>query len=198
MSNEWISPWWQAVLLPDDWDVCGVSVPPLSVWHTFALENIGNRYLCGGPTDRDDAASLLLFAKHDMAGGRRLMQPQFVNFRARAMRKMHRQLDHVDALDIHTACSDYVTDCLRTVDRFEPKGGGKPCAVPYQWQLVRIVAISLSGSLESAWNTPYAVARCLVDAYAEWKGDTSLMTQAAQHMADTQTFEHQSEIGDVA
>ena len=188
MPTDWISPWWQATLLPDEWDVCGVSVPPLSVWHTFALENIGNRYLCGGPTDRDDAASLLLFAQHDMADGRRLMQPQFRNFRARQMRKMYRRLRKPSFTEIDAACIEYTKDCMRTTDRFK-SDGSKPAAVPYQWQLVRIVSMSLPGGLEQAWNMPYVTARCILDAYAEWKGDTSLMTPQVQHMTDTQSFE---------
>ena len=74
MLPDWISTWWQAACLPELWDVCGVSVPSLSLWHTFALENIGNRYLCPGkPPTKDDATSLLIFAKQDRAGGLRLL-----------------------------------------------------------------------------------------------------------------------------
>lgn len=174
------------MLLPDEWDVCGVTVPSLSVWHTFALENIGNRYLCGGPCDRDDAAGLLLFAKHDMAGGRRLMQPQRVNFRKRETSKIHGILKKMDFKESDAACLEYVETCLRTVGRYE--GKGKPSGAPYQFQIVRVIALGNPSQLETAWNMPYAQARCMYDAYAESEGDKLMMTPAAQRGSDLGTW----------
>lgn len=182
MRADWISPWWQAVCLPDTWDVCGVIVPPLSVWHTFALENIGNAYLCGGPVDKDSAASLLLFAQHDYQGGRRLMIE--AKFRTRAIRRMHKVLRKLPEQQVHDACTEYVDVCMRTPSRFHESTGGKPCAVPYQWHIV----VRLSGGdparMESVWNMPYSRARCLYDAMAEQNGDGSIMSARAQEMED--------------
>ena len=75
IDPDWISPWWQAACLPERWRVCGVDVPSLTVWHGYALENIGNRFVLAGdvPPDKDDCASLLMFAMGDMDHGRRLM-----------------------------------------------------------------------------------------------------------------------------
>lgn len=179
MRADWVSPWWQAVCLPDTWDVCGLIVPPLSVWHTFALENLGNAYLCGGPADKDAAASLLLFARHDYQGGRRLMLDG--KFRTREIKRMHRVLRKLPDQQVHDACAEYVEVCMRAASRWD-KGDGKPCAVPYQWHIVA----RLSGQLgaESAWNMPYAVARCMYDAMAEMNGDDSILSSTAQEMED--------------
>ena len=181
MRDDWVSPWWQAVNLPALWDVCGVSAPSLSVWHTFALENIGNPYLCGGRPDQDSAASLLLFARLDMAGGQRLIAGPC--YRARQMHRMYRRLRKVDPADLDAACREYVETCTRAASRFNAKSGGKPCAVPYQFHIVRRLALS-GMTFEQAWNTPYALARCYYDAAAEADGDDSIMTAAAQEMED--------------
>ena len=123
MKADWISPWWQAALLPDEWDVCGVIVPSLSVWHTFALENIGNQYLCGGACDKDDAASLLMFASLDMQDGRQLLMPHRQFLRRRHLKKMWRRLRKKKWDNIDAACDEYVKSCMRTVSRWS-KGGG--------------------------------------------------------------------------
>lgn len=181
MRADWISPWWQAALLPDKWDVCGVTVPPLSVWHTFALENIGNAYLCGGKPGPDDAESLLIFASRDMAAGKRLFVAPFA--RARVMRKLFRRLRKMEWEDVDAACSEYVTECTRTASRWR-SGSEKPGGVPYQWRLVQALRTGQARTLDEAWNTAYATARCLFDAGAESRGDDSIMTTEAQEMED--------------
>jgi len=174
MRDDWISPWWQAACLPASWDVCGVKCPPLTVWHTFALENIGNSYLVGGPVGKDAASSLLLFAKHDRAGGRKLiLMPRF---REREMQRMYRRLKDQDADMVHAACTEYVASCMRGASRWQ-KCGWKPYAVPYQWHIVARLG-------DAAWDMPYAEARCRCDALAEASGDDSIMSVRAQEMED--------------
>ena len=177
----YVNPWWQATLLPDKWSVGGVVVNSLSLWHVFALDNIGNKYATGGACDRNDAAGLLLFAQTDMAGGRRLMLSPF--HRARQMRRMHRKLKRLDWVDLHTACIDYTESCLRRPDHFS-EGGGKPVAAPYCWHLVLTLTDHCGATLDRAWNTPYAAARCYRDVWAESQGDTTLASEAAQEAMD--------------
>jgi len=174
MRNDWISPWWQAACLPDQWDVCGISVPSLTVWHTFALEQIGNPYLCGGPIDKDAATSLLLFASLDMAGGRMLFLSD--RFRKKRTARIIRILKRIPIDSVHAACSEYVETCTRGISRWQ-KGGGKACAAPYQWHIVARLG-------SEAWDQSYAQARCMCDAMAEQAGDDSIMSPAAQEMED--------------
>lgn len=181
MHADWITPWWQAALLPDKWDVCGVIVPPLSVWHVFALHNIGNPYVAGGPVGKDAAAALLLFASTDYQGGRKLMWCE--HYRARRMRWIFRRLRGQATESIHAACVEYVTACLRSASRWERKGS-KPCAVPLAWHMVARMSAGDPRKFEFAWNTPYAVGRCVCDAMAEQSGDDSLMQDKAQEMED--------------
>ena len=195
MRQDWVTPWWQAALLPDMWDVCGVTVPSLSVWHTFALENIGNHYLCGGSLDKDDAASLLLIASKDHRAGRRLFHAD--NYRARAMRRIHRVLKRMEWERVDAACREYVDSCMRISSRWR-SGDGKASGVPYQWHLVRLLSAGDPAKLDAAWNTSYAVARCVYDAHAESKGDTSIMSPAAQEMEDNwEDYKDQTEMMEV-
>jgi len=181
MRDDWVSTWWQAACLPEHWDICGVAVPALSVWHTFALENIDNRFLVGGVPDQDDAASLLLFATHNMRGGKRLMLHG--NFRARAMRRVARAVGRISWVELNCACVDYVATCMRTVDRTE-KQGAKGAACPSQWHIVHRLCRDYHMSLNEAWNTPYAFAHCLYDVTAENAGDDSLLSYNGQAHID--------------
>ena len=180
MADGWITPWWQAALLPEQWDVCGLSVPSLTVWHTFALENVNNRYFIGGIVDMDDAASMLLFASNDKAGGKDLMLKRFN--REKQMVAMHKRLKKMAWADVDAECRDYFETCTRTVDRFN--SNGSPACVPYQWHLVRALSGCDPTKFEAAWNTPYAEAKCIYDALAESNGDEKLMSPAVQHMTD--------------
>ena len=182
--RDWVSPWWQAAVLPERWSICGVSVRALSVWHTFALEQIGNRFLFSLPADRDDAASLLLFARTDYRGGRRLILAP--HYRARAMARMGRKVARLAWPDMLAACLDYVDTCTRAPSRWR-RGDSKACAVPYQWHIVHRLCADYGYTLERAWNAPYALAQCLYDAGAEAEGDDTIMSQRAQEMEDTWT-----------
>jgi hypothetical protein len=183
MRDGWVSPWWQAECLPDRWDVCGVVVPSLSVWHVFHLDQIGNPYLCGGAPDYDAAAGLLLVASHGRNDGRRIMLDEA--FRAKAMRAVYRPLRRVKADDVVRQCSDYVETCTSVVDRFEKAGGGgRPAVVPVAFHLVRRLCRDYGLTIDQAWAFPYARARCYYDASAEADGDDSLVSVDAQRMAD--------------
>ena len=181
MREDWVSPWWQAACLPDEWDVCGFTVPSLSVWHVFALENLGNPYACGGAIDKDAVACLLLVASNDRAGGRRLLLD--AKYRKAQMKRVHRRIKCKSMDDLHAACAEYVDTCMRAVSRWK-KGDSKPCGVPIEWHLVCTLSRCTGGDLDAAWDTPYAVARCLCDAAAEQNGDDSIMSPQAQEMED--------------
>lgn len=182
-QKEWISPWWQAALLPDRWTVCGVDLFSLSLWHTFALENLGNHYLVGGPCDRDDAAALIAVCRLNHADGRTLLaSPQF---QKKQLATAGSTVLNMPWETVDSECVGYVAQCTRTLSRWQKKGGGgHPSAVPYQWHLLSVLSGNDPARMEAAWNTPYAVARCLYDATAEAHGDTSLMTVESQKMED--------------
>ena len=166
---DWISPWWQACCLPEWWSVCGVRVPSLSVWHVFALENIGNRYICGGEVDKNDAASLLLFASRDMRKGKRLMHSPF--HQARAVVRMHAKLRKVTPSECVTACTEYTRECMRHGTRMNSQGGGgTPAGAPEPWAIV-CTLMRTGMTFAKAWNTPYAVGRSIMDAQDERQGN---------------------------
>lgn len=190
--SDFISPWWQSLLLPKRWDVCGVSVPSLSVWHTFALEQLGNHYMIGGICTREDVAGLLLFARTDYRGGRKLILGKF--HRGRQIRKIYRKIKDVEWSELHAACLDYLESCMHTARRWQKKdGGGKTCAVPYQWHIVNRICGGDITKMDAAWNTPYALGRCLYDVQAEASGDDTLMKPEYQKMDDELAAEKEKE-----
>jgi hypothetical protein len=179
----WVSPWWQAVLLPRLWDVGGVSVNPLTNWHLLALEQLGNAYILQKPPDRDDATAMLLFASGDMEYGRKLMTAP--HFRNRSMLKMYRRIKNVEWMYLHRACSEYVNSCTRHIGRYRKQGAvGAVVAAPEPWHVVRVLCSEWGFNVNDAWNHPYLESRCMFDTSAEAKGDNSLMSEAAQRMED--------------
>jgi len=186
MASEWVSLWWQASLLPKVWDVCGIRIPSLTVWHTFALENVGNPYLCGGDCDMDAVASLVLVCQSDREGFERMaMRPRLL---AKTQRRIFAKIKCYTTEKANAAAREYVDVCTRAADRAE-RQGGKGSAAPYQFHLVRCLTRDYGMTLDEAWSTPYAVARCYFDAASEAEGDTSLVSQKAQAFLDQQEAE---------
>lgn len=169
-----VSTWFQAALLPERWNVAGVSCGVLSVWHAFAMSETGNPYRSGGACDRDAAAALLSFCSLDYAGGKRLFaQPLH---RARVVSSINRKLKAAEWTDIHAAICDYVDTCTRTPGHKQREAvKGQPqarsVAAPICWVLVDFLSRGDPQKIEAAWNTPYAVARCLFDARRDISGE---------------------------
>ena len=177
---DWVSPWWQAAVLPARWRVGGFDLLALSVWHSFALERVGNRFLVGGQPDMDDVASLVLICSRCYLEGKALLWDD--KARTREIRRVHRWLKSRPVDELVGACGEYVAACIRTADRWRKlDGGSRAAAVPYQWHLVNLLK---AAGVVAAWDTAYAVARCLYDANAEASGDDKIMTETQQRDDD--------------
>jgi len=181
---DWVSPWWQSELLPDRWDVCGFILPSISVWHTFALDNVGNKYLAGGRADRNDAASLLLLCGRNRSRGRDLLLDE--SALGREMKRIFRRIRNMAWDDIDAACTEYVASCLRTPRHWSKADNvGRKVAAPYQYHLVRKMCMEYGYTVDQAWDTPYARARCMYDAAGEAAGyDESLMAPHHEKLDD--------------
>jgi hypothetical protein len=177
----YVSPWWQALNLPDRWDVAGVVVPSLTVWHSLALSQIGNAYAFDLPANRDDAAGLLVVCSHTMDEYRGLL---FNRRRlSRALARVHRKVRGVEWSRLDAACREYVSGCTRHMLRVSDDKGS-PAVAPHEWHLVRVLCDTYHMSLPEAWGTPYALARCLYDVHAEANGDRNIAPPAVQRDAD--------------
>lgn len=191
-ADGYVSPWWQAMLLPDRWDLCGIEVRAMSVWHTFALENLGNAYIYGGVCDKDAASSLIMFCQRDWMEGRALfLRPVY---RARALRGIYKTVSRMTFPNLDAAIRVYVQACNRTPDHKHPEdGSGKSGAAPYQWHVVSVLCSRYGMSEAQAWNCPYARARCLYDTFQETRGDDSLADDRLQRSIDRQAGERGEE-----
>jgi hypothetical protein len=183
-------------MLPARWDICGVVVPSLTLWHVFALDNIGCHYIDGGPVSKDDAACLLLIAGTDYESGRRLLAVTNTRQRVLAMTRISRRLKRIALSDLHLACLNYVASCTRTIRRWRTNkqqetannGPSNEFFLVHN-QLCRDYHMTPV----EAWNTPYALARCYYDAGAIARGDNMLMTPFEQELDDRMFAEHQRE-----
>lgn len=174
MLDGWVNSWWQATCLPRAWDVAGVPVNALSVWHLWALENMGNHYITGGAATQDDAVALLMICETDVEGGRRLLIDK--RKRHNATNRLCRHVKKQGWAALNAACRDYVETCTRVPDRWSSGEGGNSLRAPYQLHLIRVLCSDFGTSAEEAWNTPYAFARICYDCKAEADGDTSIVS----------------------
>ena len=179
-----VSSWFQSAVLPRRWRIAGVSCGALSVWHHYALSNLGNAYVCGMGTDRDDATGLLALCSRDYAAGAAVFQ--FPADLAKMIRKTARVVEKTPWKALDAACYDYVATCCRVPQHTEPPihvgpGGkvlpstSKKCASPLHWALVSFLCQGRPDLLEAAWNTPYATARCLFDSTRDVEGKTETL-----------------------
>jgi len=159
---EHLSSWLQASLLPPKWDVCGVICDATSVWHVFILASLGNAYYVGGEVTKDSAAELLLFCSRSHKNGARMFVDQ--RYRSKNIKRIHRYLSEKSMDEINVAIDDYMSACLRVPQHKKPEtksGGSSTAAAPVEYVLVDSF---ISMGLEQAWDMPYAMARCLLDA----------------------------------
>lgn len=195
MSSDYVSPWWQASLLPDKWDVCGIVVHALSNWHRYALDQLKNPYVCGGIHDRNAAASLLMICARDKAELRALyLRP---HARAKALAAIHKTIEPLDGDRLDFACMDYVKSCLRAPLHHDPvktPGSGQSfrlLAAPAEFCVVLCLTDHWGFDLDPAWNHPYAISRCMYDAYQETeKGDDTLSSEDQMRRKDEWIKKH--------
>jgi hypothetical protein len=184
MPEPYVSPWDQALLLPERWRICGISCNALSLWHSRVLELIGNHYVCGGVPTIDSAASLLLFAQRNFRDGREIFLLPSV--RARALRAMAEELATRQWETLDAACRDYVSTCQRIPDHKYPEDAGhRTLAAPHQFVAVYVLMSRCRLTWAEAWDTPFAVARCILDAAGEYdRGDDTLADPRLQRNID--------------
>ena len=180
---DYVSPWFQAALLPKRWDVAGISCPSLSVWHLFALEQMGNAYARSAAPTFDDAVGLLVVATSSREELREMMaRPRLM---ARKLARMARRLARVPFDELDNCVVDYFVSCIRSPDHKHPTdGGSRGVAAPYQWHIVLCLCDHYGMTPEEAWAMPYAEARCMFDTYAETQGDKTLADPKLQRAID--------------
>ena len=170
----YVSPWLQALLLPRKWDVCGVIVPPLSLWHVHILSACKNPYIVGGYPDKDSATELLIYASQDVENGRRLYLDS--GYRRKVAKRIVKRLKRLSEEEVRLAVCEYVQECMRVPAHKIPvpkPGEVKPKGVkaPIPWILAEYVSGGNPDKVEKAFNTPYSMACCLFDAGRNVRGD---------------------------
>lgn len=91
--------------------------------------------------------------------------------------------------DIDAAIISYLSACSRAPGhkQIERKGNtaSRQCAAPICWALVDFLSAGNPDKIEAAWNTPYAVAKCLFDARRDISGeDDTLESIEEEKMID--------------
>jgi hypothetical protein len=193
MDADWISPFWQAFSQPRTVKVCGLRLPAISVWHQFALDNLGNGYVCGGVIDEGDVQQLLYVVSQT--------RKQYLS-RSNNTKKRKRYLLKIQKVMMRNAyntksnvileCKTYAEQSLRVPGRWR-KRNAKNCSVPSSLHMVAAAA-KMGIPVNVAWDMPYSEARCWFDALAEQEGDESIQNSVSQWMDEKMTAEKMKEV----
>ena len=182
------SPWLQTLLLPRLWDVCGILVKPLSVWHVYVLQTSGNPYIKGGDVDLDSATEVLLYASSTLQEGRRLYWEP--HYRAKRRKRIVNKIRRLEWDNIHAAISEYVAACCRTPGHKEKIAtpndpAGKPMAAPPAWVYAEYFSRTDPKQIDDAFNMQFSLAACLFDAGRNVRGeDDSLISEEDEERID--------------
>jgi hypothetical protein len=169
-----VSEWWQSVVLPDRWSVCGVSVRALSVWHLFALEQLENPFVVGGEITADAVAGLLLVCQTDYDTGRKLFTDHAEVLRR--SKRIYAKLRKIDTNTMIGTAHEYFATCTETPERWIEERKGRSMAAPICAHMVLCLCSQYGFNHTDAWNRGYADARCMMEVWREREGDTSLIT----------------------
>jgi DNA-binding FrmR family transcriptional regulator len=184
----YISPWLQAVLLPEKWDVCGVICRPVSVWHLYILLSVQNPFIFGGKYGNDAVTEVLMYCCGDMAHGKRMYNDK--RYMASVANRIIKAVNKAGKSYASKAVEEYTAECLRspTHKKIIASSTGektKPLSAPVPWVLVDFLSAGNPDKIEAAWNTPYVTARCLFDARRNQSGDDdSLISEADEERID--------------
>jgi hypothetical protein len=129
-----------------------------------------------------------MYATQDYAGGRRLYHD--ARYRDRHRKRVVRAIRRLKRTAVDAAIIDYLGICSRTpahTEKVPKKGESKPKPVnaPVEWVMAEYLSGGDPARLESAWNTPYVVGRCLLDARRNVSGDDdSLISERDEERID--------------
>jgi len=168
------------MVIPPRWDVAGFTLRALSLWHTFALERIGNAFLCGGVPDMNDCESLLIHCRLTQAksaalfcDARSMLRESLSMYRKLARLTPEQKAHLVDCIN------DYVLSCLIAPERvIDPNAKSGKVRAPYQLHIIRSLCSDYGVTIDDAWNLPYSTARAWYDICAEHNGDKSLVSES--------------------
>lgn len=177
-----VSEWWQALVLPERWSVCGVSVRALSVWHLYALEQTGNAFVNGGDITMNDVASLLLVCRTDYRSGRNLfVDPAEVKCQSTKMFKALRGKKDHDAI---LEAMDFFATCTESPRRWTDESKTNGISAPACRHIVLCLTNQYNFDHVAAWNHAYSDARCMYETWREREGDTSLVSAYQRKLID--------------
>ena len=154
--------------------VLGRQLMPFSLSHVFLLGGLGNGFVTTGNGTRSElfTAAMVCSRTHSenaraLFGGR---GPSLLRLMAWSLRWPDRKIEAE-----REAFKAYLSDYCTVPEHWQAdEGRGFQC--PWQFHFVMTLTRYFGSTLEAAWNTPVALARCYYDAWAESEGDKSLVT----------------------
>ena len=152
--------------------ICGRQLRPFSLCHEYFLSSLGNPYLVGGqPSDNDLLTAILVCSKTYQQCRRFLYKPTNFLTALWVLRWKRHGLEIA-----HESFEQYKSDYF-DVPEHTHKNEGVPdkYKAPWQYHCVRILCAIYNYTTDEAWNLPINLARCYADAWAESRGDDSLI-----------------------
>jgi hypothetical protein len=186
----YVSPWMQALLLPQRWLVAGIKCKPLSLWHAYILRTSGNPLVCGGEITHDHISEVLMYCAGGMDHGRKLYQMPY--YRSRWRKRVARNIKKAGYEFAANAAREYVSECIRVptheyvIASTKEGEASKPIAAPEEFVLAEnLLTLGACKTFDDAMDYQYSAACCLFDAGRNARGeDSSLVPEDKERKID--------------
>jgi hypothetical protein len=144
------------------------------LYHHGLNSKIGTRRIGTAEITMDDVAGLLLICQTDYESGRSLFTRPHATRRRTA--KIYRKLKRLTTDQAIGTALDYFASCTETPERWTEEKKGRGIAAPLCHHIVLCLCSQFNFAHVEAWNHRYCDARCMMEAWREREGDTSLLT----------------------
>ncbi len=157
--------------------VYGVKLKPFSLIHTITLTDLGSPYVlrCGSAGDADTMIAAFVCARN-WSQIRRDIYPDICKSKLMSFWLRTRFYNWKRQSDIMAAYMDDYTTVPEHSELLEKKTGRSMAGSP-EHHIVGVLCSKYNMTLDEAWNTPFNLARCCLDIYAERQGSETLISR---------------------
>lgn len=171
--------WLQALFLQPP-KICGKQLLPFSVGHYFLLRNLNSPYIKGGIPTYNDLLMAILICSMSFETCQKILvyNPKMWKWSLWFLRW---QLINLETAE--KSLKQYLSEYICTPEHWEYVKGEDikpvdPYGCPLEFHIVRVLCSIYNMNTEKAWNTPYGLARCYYDTWAESdRGDISVISE---------------------
>ncbi len=163
--------------------VFGRRLRPFSLSHAYILSSLGNGWARHGEGSRSELLHAVWICSQPHAVNTvQVLRPPLMRLALFAL--LARRYDYKSESQQFV---QYMADYLEIPDHWAADGSASSgFRAPWQFHFAINLVRTCGMTIEQAWDTPVALARCYYDIVSEEKGDTSLVSMREKELAEAE------------